>query len=70
MALQYATNAAAASAISRPDPAAAAAGPKTANTPAPIIEASPISTASAVPGDAGVPARSPHRRLRMALKIR
>src|SRR5690349_20416044 len=35
--------------ISNPDPAAEAAGVKAANTPAPIIEPNPITTASKVP---------------------
>ena len=49
MALQYATNAAMASPISRPVPATLAAGEKAANTPAPSIEPSPMITASRVP---------------------
>ena len=35
--------------MSRPVPAEAAAGPNAANTPAPIIEPSPMTTASTVP---------------------
>src|SRR5439155_17049105 len=49
VALQYATNAAITSPSSNPAPAAAAAGPIAANTPAPIIEPRPIMTASVVP---------------------
>src|SRR5688500_4099195 len=49
MALQYATNAARPSPINNPAPATRAAGGKTANTPAPSIEPSPMITASKVP---------------------
>src|ERR1700687_4018135 len=48
VALQYATTAAMARPMSRPEPAAAAAGPNATKIPAPIIEPSPIVTASAV----------------------
>ena len=49
VALQYATAAATARPMSSPDPAAAAAGPMAANTPAPIIDPSPMMTASPRP---------------------
>jgi hypothetical protein len=49
MALQYAIAAASTKPISKPVPAARAAGPNAANIPAPIIEPSPITTASPVP---------------------
>src|SRR3990167_1771278 len=49
VALQYATKAAIASPTTRPFPAAFAAGPNAANTPAPIIDPRPIATASKVP---------------------
>src|ERR1700737_4543887 len=44
--------------MSSPAPAARAAGPNAANTPAPIIEPSPITTASTVPSrrdSSGIP---------------
>ncbi|GAA1224191.1 hypothetical protein GCM10009608_70670 [Pseudonocardia alaniniphila] len=47
--MQYATTAAITNPTSSPPPAAAAAGANTENTPAPIIEPSPITTASDVP---------------------
>jgi hypothetical protein len=47
--LQYATTAATPNPTSRPVPAAAAAGANAENTPAPIIEPNPITTASTVP---------------------
>src|SRR5687767_8014322 len=49
VALQYATAAAMARPMSSPDPAASAAGPTAANTPAPIIEPRPMTTASPRP---------------------
>ena len=49
VALANATTAAIASPISRPVPAASAAGAHTANTPAPIIEPRPMNTASPRP---------------------
>src|SRR5688572_12290097 len=49
VALQYATAAAIARPTRRPEPAASAAGPNAANTPAPIIEPSPMTTASPSP---------------------
>ncbi|GAA0330937.1 hypothetical protein GCM10010151_20950 [Actinoallomurus spadix] len=47
--MQYAITEAITSPISSPVPAARAAGPNAANTPAPIIDPSPITTASPVP---------------------
>src|SRR6478735_4157518 len=49
VALPNATTAARARPMSRPEPAALAAGPKAAKTPAPIIEPRPMKTASARP---------------------
>src|SRR5450830_1727118 len=49
VALATATRAATTRPTSRPLPAARAAGPNAANTPAPIIEPSPIITADPVP---------------------
>jgi len=49
VALQYATTAASARPSSRPDPAAPAAGASAAKIPAPIIDPSPITTASKTP---------------------
>src|SRR6478735_1133357 len=49
VALPNATTAARARPMSRPEPAAPAAGPKAAKTPAPIIEPRPMKTASARP---------------------
>ena len=49
VALQYATTAASPRPTRSPVPAAAAAGAKAANTPAPIIGPSPITVASVVP---------------------
>jgi hypothetical protein len=49
MALQNAISAATANPINKPPPAARAAGPNAANTPAPIIEPIPMTTASPVP---------------------
>ncbi len=49
VALQKATTAAIARPISKPPPAASAAGPTAPNTPAPIIAPSPMTTASNSP---------------------
>src|SRR5436190_20604539 len=49
VALQYATSAAIASPSVSAFPAARAAGPNAAKTPAPIMDPSPIATASTVP---------------------
>src|ERR1700734_3612226 len=61
VALQYAIAAAMANPISSPAPAARAAGPNAANTPAPIIDPKPITTASPVPSrraSSGCPAEA------------
>src|SRR5277367_657813 len=58
VALQYAIAAAMANPINSPAPAARAAGPNAANTPAPIIDPRPITTASTVPSrrdSSGIP---------------
>src|SRR5271163_698369 len=68
VALQYAIAAAMANPINSPAPAARAAGPNAANTPAPIIDPRPITTASTVPSrrdSSGIP-----RPLYQCVKIR